>query len=43
MGVCRYRRGVEGRSLQGGEQFAEGRMCRQLFDRDAYFARLYER
>ena len=43
MGVRRDGRGVEGRSLQGGEQFAEGGMCRQLFDRDAYFARLYER
>ena len=43
MGVRRYGRGVEGRPLQGGEQFAEGGMCRQLFDRDAYLARLYER
>lgn len=43
MGVRRYGCGMEGRSLQGGEQFAEGGMCCQLFDRDAYFARLYER
>ena len=42
MGVRRYGRGMEGRSLQGGEQFTEGWMCRQLFDRNTYFARLYE-
>ena len=42
MGVRRYGCGMEGRSLQGGEQFTEGWMCRQLFDRNTYFARLYE-
>lgn len=43
MGVRRYGRGMEGWSLQGGEQFAEGWMYRQLFDRDTCFACLYER
>ena len=43
MGVRRDGCGMEGRSLQGGEQFAEGWMCRQLFDCDAYFTCLDER